>query len=224
MTVRKSIGLALAAGAALLAAPLAASAQQMNSSWEGFYAGLNAGGEWGQTSAALGYSASGGGGLFGTGSGFLGGAQVGYNWLIGPVVLGPEVDFQGSTMTSNINGGVGNSTINATSSMPWFSTFRVRAGYPVGSVMPYVTGGAVWGHQRLQGMDTPNGYFDVSNNFWTYTFGGGIEGKLNDKWSAKLEYLWLGTPDTPLSSPATTSISERSIGNVVRVGVNYRFN
>ncbi len=223
MTARKSIGTALAAGVALLAAPVVASAQQASSNWQGFYAGLNAGGMWGQTSAAINYS-NGGGGLFGTGSGFLGGAQVGYNWLVGPVLLGPEIDFQGSTMTSNINGGAGNSLINATSSVPWFSTMRVRAGYPVGSVMPYVTGGAVWGHQRLQGMDYPNGYFDVSNNFWTYTFGGGIEGHITDNWSAKLEYLWLGSPDTALSSPATTSISERSIGNVIRVGVNYRFN
>ncbi len=223
MTARKSIGTALAAGVALLAAPVVASAQQASSNWQGFYAGLNAGGMWGQTSAAINYS-NGSGGLVGTGSGFLGGAQVGYNWLVGPVLLGPEIDFQGSTMTSNINGGAGNSLINATSSVPWFSTMRVRAGYPVGSVMPYVTGGAVWGHQRLQGMDYPNGYFDVSNNFWTYTFGGGIEGHITDNWSAKLEYLWLGSPDTALSSPATTSISERSIGNVIRVGVNYRFN
>jgi len=33
----------------------------------------------------------------------------------------------------------------------------------------------------------------------------------------------MGTPDTPLSTPATTSISEHSVGNLVRVGLNYRF-
>ena len=107
--------------------------------------------------------------------------------------------------------------------MPWFSTFRARVGYPVGSVMPYVTGGAVWGHQRLSGFDSQFGSFDSSNNFWTYTFGGGVEGHINDRWSAKLEYLWIGSPDTPLSTPATTSISERSIGNLGWVvGFNYR--
>jgi len=117
----------------------------------------------------------------------------------------------------------GGSSYNATSYIPWFSTMRARIGYPVGSVMPYVTGGAVWGRQKLEGTDTPNGYFNVSNNFWTYTFGAGMEGHFTDRWSAKLEYLWIGTPDTPLSSPATTSINDRSIGNLVRVGVNYRF-
>ena len=200
MTRRTST--ALAAILAATALPVAAQAQT-NSQWEGFYAGLNVGGLWSSTSASIVENNS-GGGFNGNGSGFVGGAQGGYNYLLGPVLLGGEIDFQGSTM-------------------PWFSTFRVRAGYPVGSVMPYVTGGAVWGHQRLSGFDSQFGSFDSSNNFWTYTFGGGVEGRLNERWSAKLEYLWIGTPDTPLSAPATTSISERSIGNLVRVGFNYRF-
>jgi outer membrane immunogenic protein len=210
------------AAAWAIAAPQPANAQSSNK-WEGPYAGLNIGGMWSSTSAAIGMNAT-GGGFSGTGSGFLGGVQAGYNWMLGPVLLGPEIDFQGSTLTSNIVGGAGASSINAVAKTPWFSTWRVRAGYPVGSVMPYVTAGAVWGRQTLEGNDSANGgYFNVSNNFWTYAVGGGVEGHLSDQWSAKLEYLYLGTPDTPLSAPATTSISERAIGNVVRVGLNYRF-
>lgn len=220
MTVRKSI--CLAAAMAVLV-PLAVQAQQPNPKWEGGYGGVNLGGLWDTTSANISYS-SGSGSLSGTGSGFVGGVQAGYNWLLGSFVVGPEIDVQGSTLSSNLNGGAGNSTISATETIPWFSTMRARAGYAIGSVMPFVTGGAVWGHQRLQGQDTPNGYFDVSNNFWTYTFGGGVEGQLNNRWSAKLEYLWIGTPDTALSSPSSTSIDERSIGNLLRVGVNYHFN
>ena len=211
----------LAALAATTALPLAAQAQS-NSQWEGFYAGLNAGGLWNSTSASI-VENNTGGGFNGTGSGFVGGAQAGYNYLIGPVLLGGELDFQGSTMTGGVTGGAGPSFISATSTLPWFATFRARAGYPVGSVMPYVTGGAVWGQQRLAGFDSQFGSFDNSSNFWTYTFGGGVEGKLNERLSAKLEYLWIGTRDTPLSTPATTSMSERSIGNLVRVGFNYRF-
>ena len=219
MTRRTSI--ALAATLAMMALPLAAQAQT-NSQWEGFYAGLNVGGLWSSTSASIVENNS-GGGFNGNGSGFVGGAQGGYNYLLGPVLLGGEFDFQGSTMTGGVTGGAGPSFINATQTMPWFATFRVRAGYPVGPVMPYVTGGAVWGQQRLSGFDSQFGSFDNSSNFWTYTFGGGVEGKLSERWSAKLEYLWIGTPSTPLSTPATTSISERSIGNLVRVGFNYRF-
>jgi outer membrane immunogenic protein len=220
MKNRSSIALA-AALAFASAVPVAAQAQS-NTTWDGFYAGINVGGLWSSTAASITESNI-GGGFNGAGSGFVGGAQAGYNYLLGPVLLGGEIDFQGTTLNTNVTGGTSMSQINANQTLPWFSTFRVRAGYPVGSVMPYVTGGAVWGHQRLQGFDSATGYFDASNNFWTYTVGGGIEGHLNERLTAKLEYLWIGTPDTPLSTPATASVNERSIGNLIRVGLNYRF-
>jgi outer membrane immunogenic protein len=223
MMYNKKIAIALAVLS--LAAPLgAAHAQSLNdNSWTGFYAGVNAGGLFSSTSASITENNT-GGGLSGTGGGFVGGVQGGYNYMFGPVVLGGEIDFQGSTLTSGLTGGVGGSNITATQAMPWFSTIRARVGYPVGKIMPYVTGGAVWGEQTLSGYDSAaSGSFSASNNFWTYTFGGGVEGKLDNHWSAKLEYLWLGTPSNTLSTPATTSVSERSIGNVIRVGLNYRF-
>ena len=216
----KSIRIASLA-AAILALPLAAHAQS-DSPWQGPYAGINAGGLFSSTSATIGENNT-VGGLSGNGSGFMGGAQAGYNWMVGPVMLGGEVDFQGSTETTNLFGGAGNSQIAATSAIPWFSTFRARVGYPVGSVMPYVTGGAVWGHQTLSGVDTAVGSFSASNNFWTYAVGVGMEGRIAQAWTAKLEYLWIGTPDTALSSPASASIDERSIGSVIRVGLNYHF-
>ncbi len=216
----KSIRIASLA-AAILALPLAAHAQG-DSPWQGPYAGINAGGLFSSTSATIGENNT-VGGFSGNGSGFMGGAQAGYNWMVGPVMLGAEVDFQGSTETTNLFGGAGNSQIAATSAIPWFSTFRARVGYPVGSVMPYITGGAVWGHQTLSGFDTAVGNFSASNNFWTYAVGVGMEGRIAQAWTMKLEYLWIGSPDTALSSPASTSIDERSIGNVVRVGLNYHF-
>jgi len=220
MTICKSIGISIGA-AALMISPVAA--QSTNSKWEGFYAGLTAGGLWQSTSASIGLNNT-GGALSGTGNGWAGGAEAGYNFLAGPVLLGGEIDFQGSTLTSNINGGAGASTINAVATTPWFSTIRLRAGYPVGSVMPYVTGGVVWGNEKLQGNDSANGgAFSASNTFWTYAVGAGMEGYIADRWTAKLEYLYIGTPNTPLSAPATTSIDERAIGNLLRVGVNYHF-
>jgi len=222
MSIQRSIGVAVLAATALAASPLSAQ-QASNSKWEGFYAGINAGGLWRTTNASIGENNT-GGGFNGSGGGFVGGAQAGYNYLLGPVLVGGEIDFQGSTLTQSINGGAGPSLIGATSAIPWFSTFRARAGYPIGSVMPYVTGGAVWGHQSLSGTDSISGPFNASNNFWTWTVGAGVEGRLNDQWSTKLEYLYMGTPDTSLSTPATTSISEHSVGNLLRVGLNYKFN
>ncbi|MFI4999544.1 MAG: hypothetical protein ACHQK9_06660, partial [Reyranellales bacterium] len=81
MIIRKSIGIATLAAATMMASPLMA--QQASSKWQGFYAGLNAGGLWQSTSATIGLNNT-GGGLSGTGSGFTGGVQGGYNYLLGP--------------------------------------------------------------------------------------------------------------------------------------------
>lgn len=220
---KTSIGIA-AMAVAVLTVPLAVQAQTpANPYWQGAYVGLNIGGLWNSTSTAIGENNT-GGGFSGASGGFIGGAQVGYNYLLGPVLIGPEIDFQGSTLQTAVSGSAGPSTIAANYSVPWFATFRARAGYPVGSVMPYVTGGAVWGQQNLNGYDTAGGgYFNASNNFWTWTVGGGVEGHITDKWSAKLEYLYIGTPSTPLSTPDTTSVTGSAVGNVIRVGLNYKF-
>lgn len=201
-----SLGLAIATTAT---ATTQVAAQQANPSWNGFYAGLNAGGMFGNTSASF----AGPGGFSGAGSGFTGGAQAGYNYLLGPVLLGGEVDFQGSTFAAGVNGGSGFGPVNATERTPWFSTMRARVGYPVGSVMPYLTGGAVWGQRTIDGP------ISASANYWTWTAGGGIEGLMTERWSMKLEYLYMGTPSTSLM-PGT---NETANNNLIRVGVNYHF-
>ncbi|HTR87216.1 MAG TPA: outer membrane beta-barrel protein, partial [Reyranella sp.] len=156
MTVVKTFALVMAAAATTALASAAHAQQPANPSWAGFYGGVNLGGLWTNTNASI-VENNTGGGFGGTGGGFMGGLQGGYNWLLGPVVLGGEADFQGSTLTAGLNGGAGPSAITGTYSLPWFSTFRARAGYPVGSVMPYVTGGAVWGHQNFSGTDSVGG-------------------------------------------------------------------
>ena len=172
-----SLGLAIAATAM---ATTQVAAQQASPSWNGFYAGLNAGGMFGNTSGSV-AGPAGPSGFSGSGSGFVGG---------GP--FGP---------------------FSTTERMPWFSTMRARVGYPVGSVMPYLTGGAVWGQRSIDGP------ISASSNYWTWTAGGGIEGLVTERWSMKLEYLYMGTPSTSL----LPGNNETANNNLVRVGVNYHF-
>jgi len=115
-----SLGLAIAV-AAMATTPVAA--QQASPAWNGFYAGLNAGGMFGNTSASF-AGPAGPGGFSGAGSGFVGGAQAGYNYLLRPVVLGGEIDFQGSTFAQSVNGGSGFGPFSTTERTPWFSTMR----------------------------------------------------------------------------------------------------
>ena len=143
--MRKLASLGLAIATAVIATTQVA-AQQANPAWNGFYAGLNAGGMFGSTSASF-AGPAGPGGFSGSGGGFVGGGQAGYNYLFGPVLLGGEIDFQGSTYAAGVNGGGSFGPLSTTERTPWFSTMRARVGYPVGSVVPYVTGGAVWGRE-----------------------------------------------------------------------------
>ena len=92
--------------------------------WSGFYVGLNAGGAWGRTettsspfgdnigvtAAALAQAA---GASASTGSGFIGGVQIGYNWQAANWVVGLEADVQGlnfkQTRTSPVVSSAANS-------------------------------------------------------------------------------------------------------------------
>ena len=84
--------------------------------WNGFYAGLNIGYEWGKV----------------TNSGFnpggvAGGGQLGYNWQIGQFVLGGETDIQASAADDTF--------APYKFSNPWFGTLRGRAGFAINNVL-----------------------------------------------------------------------------------------
>lgn len=211
-----SLGCMFFMAGAALAQP--AAAQQ----WNGFYAGVNAGGLFGNTTTTD-YGPAGPGSLSGSGGGFVGGVQGGYNYMFGPVLLGAEIDFQGSTYAAGLNGGGPFGPANATEYTPWFSTFRARGGYAFGSIMPYLTGGAVWGQRTLSGGGPGMPAFSASSTYWTWTVGGGVETRLAERWSAKVEYLYMGTPSVSLSPAGVGVSSETSSGNLIRVGLNFHF-
>jgi opacity protein-like surface antigen len=53
--------------------------------------------------------------------------------------------------------------------------------------------------------------------------GGGVETMLWDRWSAKLEYLYVGTPNKVPEPPGTTTADGNAHTNIVRAGLNYHF-
>ena len=97
-------------------------------SWTGLYLGLNAG----YASATVANTVS-GGGLDGSGSvaipAGIGGAQIGYNYQIGPMVLGFEADFDGNMATkSSPTIATAGGTTSGTDQIPWIGTLRGRVG------------------------------------------------------------------------------------------------
>jgi outer membrane immunogenic protein len=205
--------------------------------WTGFYLGGNLGGGWARTETDF----SAGGSVFANATnnltGVLGGAQLGYNWQLGPAVLGAESDFQftgmkGTLAAPTCPAAVCGATANAsyTQHMPWFGTVRGRLGYAKDSWLVYGTGG--YAYARLEsdasasaGVTSVTLSREETRSGWVA--GGGIELALARNWSARMEYLYmdLGRKDATLAIPGVATIGEdsRVIQNLVRLGVNYRF-
>src|SRR5258705_3507189 len=152
--------------------------------WTGFYAGANVGYSWGHwDSSSLspifptgsGVTSTTIGGLAGAiltdfGStaspnvkGWVGGGQLGYNWLNGSWLYGLEADIQATGQRASLNGGatvfraplgdgIATITQNETNSwkLPWFATFRGRLGWTYDqSWLFYATGGLAVGHEKF---------------------------------------------------------------------------
>lgn len=204
--------------------------------WSGFYVGMNAGYGVGSSSMTQSFTpATDGGYHLGVGpAGWLGGVQFGYNWQTGPWVFGAEADIQAAALKDGLCFDFcGVLTYNVEQKLPWFATVRGRVGYAAGPVLLYGTAGAAFTTVKTS-LTAINGA-TVSENFNDaragWTVGAGIETALSGGWSAKLEYLYMdfgsishsiSDPFLGASNPNTFSFDVRE--QLVRVGLNYRFN
>jgi outer membrane immunogenic protein len=175
-------------------------------------------------------------------AGVIGGAQAGYNWQRGPVVMGVEADMQG-TGQKDRTCLLGCSTLSpvqnivTTQSLDWFATLRGRVGLAANGWLWYVTGGGAAAHIKTNVTASlpQNSVPAVANaNFGDLKFGWvaglGVEAQLADNWSWKLEYLYLdlghvnsSVTTVGLIGPATIATSSDIHNHVFRAGVNYRF-
>ena len=164
--------------------------------WAGFYAGLNAGYEWGKVS-----------GTAGNPSGLAGGVQAGYNWQNGQFVFGGETDLQLS--------GADDTFAPWKFSNPWFGTLRGRIGYAMNNILFYGTGGLAYGDLKGE----LNSLTETKTEFG-WTLGAGMEVGLAPNWSAKVEYLYM---DLGSRSFSITGNENGFSASVLRLGVNYHF-
>lgn len=190
-------------------------------SWNGFYIGGNAGYGWTSGSGTI-TTSTGTVPFTDSGNGFLGGAQAGFNWQMGPAVFGMEADFQGTSANGPIAVTAG-PTISATAKVPWFGTFRGRVGYAFDRIMLYGTAGGVYGDSTLSGTELTVGAFSSSTTFLSWTAGAGVEAAFWGCWSAKLEYLFIGSPNKLPPIPTVIAVSDSASTNIVRAGLNYHF-
>jgi outer membrane immunogenic protein len=187
--------------------------------WTGFYVGGNVGYGWGNGDTffnplptAAGFVDLAPTTLSPNPKGFLGGAQAGYNWQTGSLVLGVEADIQGA----NINGSAfqspiiqnngtprAGSSLSASEKLNWLGTLRGRLGFtPSNPLLLYVTGGLAYGGV---GYTANSDFVPPGTQMYPAAFsdtrvgwvvGGGLEWAFSPNWSAKIEGLWydLGRP------------------------------
>lgn len=185
----------------------------MATQWTGFYAGVSGGYGWGTTTND---PALPGGTVDNNSSGWLLGAQAGYNMDMGGFVLGAEADLQWANIgySEPIAGG----TYTARTDM--FGTFRARAGVPVGQVMPYATLGGAVGRGTAE-IDTGVITSKTVNHFG-WTAGVGIEAQATANLSVKAEYLYVDLGSQNYAGVgANPDVGHRF--SVIRAGVNYKF-
>lgn len=196
--------------------------------WTGPYLGVAGGYGWGhsnQTDPGLQISNTSpiGDGHFGLSGGLLGGT-LGYNWQNGQWVFGVEGDYSWADISgqSSVCGPTPPTIPHPCGTkIESLGTVRARIGPVVGNALPYVTGG--WAFGDVHGWDS---LFPASGSamYSGWTIGGGIEWRLDPRWSAKIEYLYVDLGNRQLFNiipgvPETVSAT----ANVIRVGLNYKF-
>lgn len=161
-------------------------------------------------------------------SGFLVGVQSGFTWqFANNYVVGYESEFNYADVRSSNGGafGLGAGRVG----IEWFGAERVRFGYAMGRILPYITGGLAYGRFRDNQNNLFGGFLLPSNvSKWHagWTVGAGVEYAMWDKLSIKAEYLFSridGPAGTGVAPGIYSSFRVREFDtHIARVGLNYQ--
>jgi outer membrane immunogenic protein len=185
-------------------------------------------------------------------TGYVGGGQVGCNYQVRSFVFGIEADYDGAHINgsgsafTNVPPAFTPGSFAAGSTLNWLATVRGRIGVtPSDRWMIYATGGLAYGatnHTYSLAFANPpfndGSALNTTDTKAGYAVGAGVEWAFYQNWSVKAEYLYynLGSStDVVIPSGRTLTLvnagtvrplsnSYNDSGNIVRVGVNYRFN
>jgi outer membrane immunogenic protein len=168
-------------------------------------------------------------------SGFLGGGQIGYNWVRKNLLLGLESDINYTSL-----GGTNSITFTPTlfsinhsviQNLNWFGTARMKVGKIVSdNLLPYVTAGLSFANVGLAYSGTAlflgspvvqNASTHTQNNL-SLVAGAGLEYAVSEHFNYKLEYLYLDLGKLKLNTTYYT-LSSNFASNIIRLGINFHF-
>jgi outer membrane immunogenic protein len=181
----------------------------VGSPFDGFYVGGNigyGGGNFSGSAAGLSESQS--------GSGVVGGGQLGYNKTFGNWLLGLETDFQGSGISG------GNNSNGIQSNLNWFGTTRVRTGFLVApNWLLFASGGAAYGQAQLSAFGNQ---LQVNAPGVGWAAGVGTQYAFNQNWSVGLEYLHVDLSGLS-ANIGNLNLNSQVSSDIGRVRLDYKF-
>jgi opacity protein-like surface antigen len=198
--------------------------------WQGFYAGFYAGGAWSTVEPANNVVILGGSGTIPisslNSSGFLGGAQFGYNIQIGNFVYGIETDFGG--IDTGVTGSFADPStagrvLVVKSSGGFYGDITGRGGYAVGNALIYAKGGFAFFTGDIQVRDTFDRIAQDSGTFTGWTIGGGVEYLISPNLTIKAEFQHFGFDNNNFSCCTGVGgrIENALTSNTVKIGANF---
>jgi outer membrane immunogenic protein len=156
--------------------------------------------------------------------GFLGGIYAGYsNQFANKVVLGVEADIAwGGLKDSTL--APGNSDYSATTRIDLTGSARLRLGYAMDRLLPYVSGGVAFGKFSFDEYNQGDPYSSADESLVGWTLGVGAEYALTDNWTLRGEYRYAdyGTHDF-VTQPADEQYTADIKTHDIRLGLAYRF-
>ena len=170
--------------------------------------------------------------------GFVG-LETGYNWMVAPNwLIGAEGDVSAASIDGSLDACTASGCSHTDARLRMLSTLRGRIGYVWNNVLLYGTGGGAFvateNTRTITSVTSPSredlvGQLANSTaGAAGWTAGGGFEYAVAPDLSAKVEYLFVDYDDThtylfsdPFGNRRATSESKL---DVVRAGLNYRFN
>ena len=193
--------------------------------WTGSYIGISGGGAWGNAVVRNDLTGADQTPRFDLHGGIVG-ITSGFNIQNGNVVYGYEGDTSITSKRGTAFAFPPNAAFNNDVKENWLSTYRGRLGYAQNNWMVYATGGGVLGTVETS-LTGPPGQISDKHWHWGWTVGGGVEMRLTQDWTAKVEYLYVGLQDKSYFNPAPgpTFPSNQRVSlddHIVRVGVNYK--
>lgn len=149
--------------------------------------------------------------------GASGAIYAGYNHQFGNVVLGVEADLKFSGAE------IEDSAMYIPYEARLAGSARVRAGYALGTLLPYVTGGVAIGSFRGDHGGQGNSADFATETLTGYAVGGGVEWAATEKLIVRAEYIYsdYGTNDFDYYDGDIHDADIRS--HDFRLGVAYKF-